>query len=86
MRLELQTYSYVKMSVYTISQSLFLPAYMRPLCPHTKRRSTNSAEAVHHSTRRLPLSSLCTVGKPLVLEVGYLRAYVTLPQGPIHPL
>lgn len=66
--------------------SLFLPAYMLPLCPYTKHRSTNSAEAVHHVTCRLPLSAHCTVGKPLVLEVGYSRAFVTLPQGTIHSL
>lgn len=83
---ELQTHSYVKMSVYTISWSLFLPTYKLLLCPYTKHRSTNSAEAVHHPTSRLARCSFCTVGKPLVLEVGYSPAFVTLLQGPIHPL
>lgn len=83
---ELQTYTYVKLSVYVVSWSLFRSAYKLLLCPYTKRRSTNSAEAVHHVKCRLLLFSLCIVGKPLVLEVGYPRAFVTLPQGPIHPL
>lgn len=83
---ELQTYTYVKMSVYTFSLSLFLPAYMLTLCPYNEHRSTNSAGAVYHLTYCLPLSLLCTVGKQWILEVGYSRAFVTLPQGPIHPL